>query len=830
MAGVDVQIKTTVDSKDSVKGLVDLEKGVKKTSVTVKGLQDKLDGLKAKAEGLDVTSKEFKKLQGEIVKTDSALKNANKSLEGLDTEGKAGELGKLAGGLGAVGTAAALAFGDNKDAEAFFKTFATGLAITNAAKGAVESFTAAQKLLRAGIIADTAAQVKNVAVKVGSAVATAAMTAATTIATAAQWLWNAAITANPIGIVVVAIAAFVAGIIALGVWIYKNIETVKEWSKYLLLLLGPLGYIALAYIEMQAAEQKQADQLRENAKKERSIRDQKIKDIERQRAVEKEAFDERQTAYELEIDTLEAAGESSYEVRLAMLEDILAEKQAVLDAQNEKLQAQIDYYTNLAALQGLSTDEFKAQLLKQGVDLDTLHAKVLKNQQDEKDAIQFAQNDITRIKREHNEQQTKDHKTESDKRTAEEKKAAKDNLDNLRNALAAEVAEFKKFRESQEGYSFGRSISGFDEETAQLLKSWSDESAKLLMAQEGRFVALTDSENNYYERRKDFIDKRKADTLKKLIENNRQMWAAEKEGDDKRLALLKAQKFEYIKISEEDDKELEDLETQHQEELKAIEQDAFAERQAEREFQMEQELRGNEDNAQAQRDAAGQRFAIDFNALQNEEITKDEFRRREIELEQAHADALVAIDEDARLRQQEIRMKNGQMASAAFDALGQLTSAFNTQNEEDAKKQFKITKAFNLAAAVTNTALAVTGALTAGGNPVKLATGAQFVEAGIAATIGAANIVKIASTQFQGTATATTNTAGPNVNNPSSIDTSGPITNFTGTAGDTGGTAGNSAGLNQTPTIVRAFVTETDITNAQGNINNIEDFAGFGPG
>lgn len=90
------------------------------------------------------------------------------------------------------------------------------------------------------------------------------------------------------------------------------------------------------------------------------------------------------------------------------------------------------------------------------------------------------------------------------------------------------------------------------------------------------------------------------------------------------------------------------------------------------------------------------------------------------------------------------------MASDAFGALSSLMSSFNADNEEDAKKQFKITKALNLAQAVTNTALAVTGALTAGGNPVKLATGMQFVEAGIAGATGLANIVKIAGTQFEG--------------------------------------------------------------------------------
>jgi hypothetical protein len=53
---------------------------------------------------------------------------------------------------------------------------------------------------------------KNAAATAISTVATGAQTVATTIATGAQWLWNAAMAANPIGAVVAAVAALVAGI------------------------------------------------------------------------------------------------------------------------------------------------------------------------------------------------------------------------------------------------------------------------------------------------------------------------------------------------------------------------------------------------------------------------------------------------------------------------------------------------------------------------------------------------------------------------------------------------------------------------------------------
>ena len=155
-------------------------------------------------------------------------------------------------------------------------------------------------------------------------------------------------------------------------------------------------------------------------------------------------------------------------------------------------------------------------------------------------------------------------------------------------------------------------------------------------------------------------------------------------------------------------------------------------------------------------------------------------------------------------RQNEINKTKLQMASDAFGAIGNLIQSFNAKDEASARKQFKISKAFNLASALTNTYLAVTGALTAGGNPIKLATGQQFVEAGIAGTLGLANVVKIASTQFGGGGTS-------------------------GGGGGTGATGGGviapnlnvvgNTGINQLATLqqqpVKAYVVSNDITSAQ---------------
>lgn len=130
-----------------------------------------------------------------------------------------------------------------------------------------------------------------------------------------------------------------------------------------------------------------------------------------------------------------------------------------------------------------------------------------------------------------------------------------------------------------------------------------------------------------------------------------------------------------------------------------------------------------------------------------------DFSNQKIELKKVENNALDALDAEQALRaeqrQRELNAKRLQMASDVFGALGNLAQSFGAKSEKDAKRQFDIVKAFNLAQAIVSTYTAVNNALTAGGNPAKLATGAQFVEAGIALAAGLANVIKIQQTKFE---------------------------------------------------------------------------------
>lgn len=189
-------------------------------------------------------------------------------------------------------------------------------------------------------------------------------------------------------------------------------------------------------------------------------------------------------------------------------------------------------------------------------------------------------------------------------------------------------------------------------------------------------------------------------------------------------------------------------------------------------------------------------------------------------IDEVNAIIQAGVDKETATRQAGFK-KGLELAGNAIAVLQAFSDASTKNSERDARRKFKTDKALAIGAATVQTASAVTGALTAGGNPIKLATGAQFVEAGIAAALGLAQIVKIKNSQFGGGGTGGNDTT-PNV--PS-------------TAGDGGGGA-NPAQFNPlaasflqdrpeqiTP---RAYVLAGDVASAQEVRENVADLARIG--
>ena len=103
-------------------------------------------------------------------------------------------------------------------------------------------------------------------------------------------------------------------------------------------------------------------------------------------------------------------------------------------------------------------------------------------------------------------------------------------------------------------------------------------------------------------------------------------------------------------------------------------------------------------------------------------------------------------DEDA-ARQQELTQKKIQFAGNALNAIAGLADAFAGKDKKNAKRNFQISKAFSIAQAGVNTALAATSALALKPSE-SLFPGQRFVEMGLAIAAGVAQIAKISSTKF----------------------------------------------------------------------------------
>jgi hypothetical protein len=184
---------------------------------------------------------------------------------------------------------------------------------------------------------------------------------------------------------------------------------------------------------------------------------------------------------------------------------------------------------------------------------------------------------------------------------------------------------------------------------------------------------------------------------------------------------------------------------------------------------------------------------------------KNKYNKDKEALDKEAADKEIATAKDVAEKKRNLEEKKIQMTMDGLSILNDVIQMNAGKSEKAQRKAFKAQKAFNLASAIANTYLAVTGALTAGGNPIKLATGMQFVEAGIAAATGAVQIAKIAGTQFD-SSSFSKDTGGDNGGSAPTM--SAPQFNVVGQSG-----VNQLASLNQQP--IQAYVVSGQVTSQQ---------------
>lgn len=189
--------------------------------------------------------------------------------------------------------------------------------------------------------------------------------------------------------------------------------------------------------------------------------------------------------------------------------------------------------------------------------------------------------------------------------------------------------------------------------------------------------------------------------------------------------------------------------------------------------------------------------------------------------EKEYEDTVTKLNDEAFKKRQENINKWGKLTIDGLNALTELNNAFAKKDEASQRKAFERNKKFSIAQALISTFLAVNGALTAGGNPVKLATGAQFVEAGIALTTGLAQVAKISKTQFQGGSGSEGGGGGVgSVPSPSAMATTTPTIGSTQLQLDAQGNLQQGS--------VRTYVLETDISDKQKRSQRLQRTATLG--
>jgi hypothetical protein len=169
-------------------------------------------------------------------------------------------------------------------------------------------------------------------------------------------------------------------------------------------------------------------------------------------------------------------------------------------------------------------------------------------------------------------------------------------------------------------------------------------------------------------------------------------------------------------------------------------------------------------------------------------------------------------------RQMANNAKKLEMTGQAFGALAQLAEAFSKGDEKNAKKTFAITKALRLGEAVANTAAAIMNQLATTPGP------AGFVQAGIAAVTGAAQIATIAKSKFEA---GKTTAEAPSVGGTASSASSGGG-GFTPNISFTGIGQNPLAGMFNQP--MQAYVVGQQMNNANMLERRIRNSATFGGG
>lgn len=198
----------------STKRMVDIAKATDTTSATIGELESNIELLTKELAGVDRGTQEFNELSQALRNNQRELKNIELSLEALDSEQVASELGSVAGAVGDVTTSFILLSGEgNESLEEIANRIETAIGVAVGFKGAIEGIQSGLKLFRnfGTILKSNTAllKVQAVATKILD-VAQNGLAKATGISSTALKGFRTALISTGIGAIVVAIGALIA--------------------------------------------------------------------------------------------------------------------------------------------------------------------------------------------------------------------------------------------------------------------------------------------------------------------------------------------------------------------------------------------------------------------------------------------------------------------------------------------------------------------------------------------------------------------------------------------------------------------------------------------
>ena len=189
---------------------LELDIDTKGATTTLGQLEQEAERLNEELRKVPLGSKAFKDLKSELIGVNKQIKNTELSMEALDNEQVASELGSVAGAVGDVSSAFILLGGSGGTLEETVQNIEKAIGVSMAFKGAIEGVASGRKLLNNIIKNSTALQKGNLALTKATTIANKALGLSTDTATKSFKLMRGALIATGIGALVVLIGTLIA--------------------------------------------------------------------------------------------------------------------------------------------------------------------------------------------------------------------------------------------------------------------------------------------------------------------------------------------------------------------------------------------------------------------------------------------------------------------------------------------------------------------------------------------------------------------------------------------------------------------------------------------